>query len=85
MRSRRAGQTPVGPDLINDTLGTETRAGHSKGCPAFSFMNEEILKIIGYIVAGIVAVGLVIMCWPIVVGLLALFGLGALVYAIYRN
>ena len=48
-------------------------------------MNEEILKIIGFVVAGIVAVGLVIMCWPIVVGLLALLGLGALVYAIYRN
>ena len=48
-------------------------------------MNEEILKIIGFVVAGIVAIGLVIMCWPVIVAALAVFGLGMLVYAICRN
>jgi hypothetical protein len=43
-------------------------------------MNNEILKIAGIAVAAIIGIGLLAAFWPVVVGILALTGLGFLIY-----
>lgn len=43
-------------------------------------MNNEFFKITGIAVAAIIGIGLVIVYWPVVVALLALFGFGLLIH-----
>jgi len=47
-------------------------------------MNNELLNIIGIALLVIIGIGLFIAFWPIVVGILALIGLGFLVFKFFE-